>query len=190
MGVIIGVFAVFFKDTPMSLITKTSAEHAYKSFIHIAQFNGKDVESTGLSVDYIKEIQINYKLNYLGKKTAKVKKFTPLDLFRYPSLRGMTLILIAVDLVYTLQYFTPTLMLNQFNFNIYISGLSLGSANLLAGIGAYLAISRFNRRQTGCISFTIIMLCSIILVFIWDQDATEVTDIKANIATLVLIFFI
>ena len=40
MLVIAVVFIVFFKDTPISLITKHSAEAAFERFIYIARFNG------------------------------------------------------------------------------------------------------------------------------------------------------
>lgn len=40
MLIIMVVFIVFFKDTPISMITKNSAEKAYKSLMHIAKING------------------------------------------------------------------------------------------------------------------------------------------------------
>ena len=54
-----------------------------------------------------------------------MKKFTVFDLFRYKSLRTMTLILIAVDCVFYLQYLAPTLMLNQFDFDIFLNGAAI-----------------------------------------------------------------
>ena len=37
----------------------------------------------------------------------------------------MTIILIFVDIIFYLQYLTPTLMLAQFNFNIFVNGASI-----------------------------------------------------------------
>ena len=34
------LFVVFFKDTPISIITKHSAEEAYEQLLYIAKFNG------------------------------------------------------------------------------------------------------------------------------------------------------
>ena len=34
------------------------------------------------------------------------------------------------------------------------------------------------------------MSSSIVLIFIWDQNETEVTDIGSNIAVLIFLFFI
>ena len=61
----------------------------------------------------------------LRKTTLNAKKFTLLDLFRYKSLRTMTIILIFLDCVFALQYLTPTLMLNQFNFDIFLNGSAI-----------------------------------------------------------------
>jgi hypothetical protein len=102
----------------------------------------------------------------------------------------MTLILIFVDIVFTLQYYAPTLMLNQFNFNIFINGAAIESAQIFAGFLGYFTIYRVPRRTMACVSFAIIMACSTVLIFIWDQDETEVTDIGSNMVTLIFLFFI
>lgn len=34
------IFLIFFKDTPISMITKNSAEKAYENLLYIAKFNG------------------------------------------------------------------------------------------------------------------------------------------------------
>ena len=37
----------------------------------------------------------------------------------------MTITLIFLDCVFALQYLTPTLMLNQFNFDIFLNGAAI-----------------------------------------------------------------
>ena len=81
----------------------------------------------------------------------------------------MTIILIIVDSVFYLQYLAPTLMLNQFHFNIFVNGTVVQSSQIFASIFGYLTITKIPRRVSGCVSFTIITLCAIILVKIWDQ---------------------
>ena len=39
--ILIVIFIIFFKDTPISLITKNSSEKAYKNLLFIAKINGK-----------------------------------------------------------------------------------------------------------------------------------------------------
>ena len=51
-----------------------------------------------------------------------LKSFTIIDLFRYKSLRWLTVMVIFVDIFFFFQYITPTLMLNQFKFSIFLNG--------------------------------------------------------------------
>ena len=81
-------------------------------------------------------------------------------------------------------------MLSQFHFDIFLSGASIESAQVFAAVFGYFTIYRLPRRTEGGVSFFIIMCCSIVLIFIWDQNESEVSDIGSNIATLILIFII
>lgn len=40
------------------------------------------------------------------------------------------------------------------------------------------------------LSFTVIMVCAIVLIFIWDQGETHNNNIGSNIAVLIFMFFI
>jgi len=184
------IFLVFFKDTPISLISKNSPEKAYQNLMHIAKING--IDNPDLTLEEVKEIQNRYKRDILRKSVTsnKSKKFTFIDLFRYKSLRIMTITLIFVDCVFVLQYLTPTLMLNQFDFNVFVSGSVIEASQILVSIFGYLAIYRVPRRISGMISFTIIMICSIILVFIWDQNGSDDGDSTRKIVVLIFIFVI
>ena len=138
----------------------------------------------------MRETKETYKRQCQSQNSSKTKKFSVLDLFRYKSLRKMTLILIVVDCVFYLRYLAPTLMLNQFHFNIFLNGVAIESAQVFAAIFGYLTIMKIPRRVSGCVSFGIIMLCSFILIFIWDQDETEVKNIGSGIVVLIFLFFI
>ena len=155
----------------------------------IARVNKREDQFT-YTVGDIKEYQNQYKRQFLRKSSLGSHKFSILDLFRYKSLRGLTLMLIFVDIVFTLEYFTPVLLLGQFNFGIFINGAAIQSAQVFAAIFGYFTIYKLPRRLEGGVSNLILMICSIVLIFIWDQDQTEVTDIGSNIATLLLIFVI
>ena len=68
------------------------------------------------------------------------------------------------------EHLTPTLMLSQFHFDIFISGASIESAQIFAAVFGFFTIYRLPRRIEGGVSFFIIMICSIVLIFIWDQN--------------------
>lgn len=79
-----------------------------------------------MTVEEIAQIQAQYKADLVSQSSSKnAKKFSLIDLFRYKSLRSMTFILIFMDCVFMFQYLTPTLMLSQFNFNIFLNGAAI-----------------------------------------------------------------
>ena len=80
--------------------------------LKIAKING--IKDADLTVQDIIDTQNQYRRKIASRSTVnlKIKKFTILDLFRYKSLRKLTLILLVVDSVFYLQYLAPTLMLD------------------------------------------------------------------------------
>lgn len=90
----------------------------------IAKINKKVVFD--LTIDDVKDIQAKYREQYLQEQeNSTVKSFTVLDLFKYPSLRTLVILFTLLDCVLNLQYFTPTLMLDQLNFSIFVSGFAV-----------------------------------------------------------------
>jgi hypothetical protein len=58
----------------------------------------------------------------------------------------MTILLVFMDIVFSLQYLAPTLMLGQFDLSIYVSGLVIESAQVFAGIIPFFTIYKLPRR--------------------------------------------
>jgi len=83
----------------------------------------------------------------------------------------MTLMLIIMDFTIDLEYYTPTLMLDQFHFSIFVNGLVIQSSQIFASIISSLLVYRIKRRIFGMISFAVVAMCSFGLIFIWDQDS-------------------
>ena len=135
----------------------------------------------------MKELQSKYKSSL---KQTKSRSFSMLDLFRFKSLRYMTLIFIFLDFSIDLEFFSPTFMLDQFKFSIYINGLVVQSSQIISSIIICFLVYRVKRKVYAYISFAVIMVSSIALVFIWDQNNEEVTDVGANAVVLALIFVI
>ena len=95
-----------------------------------------------------------------------------------------------VDCSVALQYYAPTLMLDQFKLNIFINGLVVESSQLMSSLLSCFIVERVPRRIMTMASFTLILACSLALVFLWDQDQEEATDLVANLTVLVFIFVI
>lgn len=102
----------------------------------------------------------------------------------------MTITLIFVDCVFVLQWLTPTLMLNQFNFNVFVSGAVIESASVMVGIFGYFTIYKIPRRMSGMVSFGIIVACSIVLIFVWNQDGGNDEEVGSNVVVLLFVFII
>ena len=186
-SLIVGVAIVFFiKDTPIGLVTKCSAKDAYNSLCFIAKINKK--HDFNMKEKEIENLQQTYKSSM---KQSKSKNFSIVDLFQYKSLRYMTIIFIILDFSIDLEFFSPTFMLDQFKFSIYINGIVVQSSQIIASIVVCFLVNRVKRKIYAYVSFAVIMICSIVLIFIWDQNnEEEVTDIGANSAVLALIFVI
>ena len=123
-------------------------------------------------------------------KESDKKVFSVIDLFRYKSLRMMTVILVIIDVTSDLIFFAPSLMIDQFNFNIYINGLVVQTGQFISGAISIYMITYAPRRLLAIVSFSVVMVCSFALIFLWDQNQEKVTDISSNILVLVLIFVI
>ena len=102
----------------------------------------------------------------------------------------MTILLVFLDIVFSLQYLAPTLMLGQFNFNIYVNGLVIESAQVFAGLIPFFTIYKIPRRWEGVVSFGIICACSIVLIFVWDQNATSSSSTANSVLTLMFMFLV
>lgn len=156
------------RDTPICLISSHSPEAALKALQFMASFNGKT--DFDLSINEVKDIQRNYK-GGLDKMKGKVsRRFSILDLFRYRSLCMLTVFLVVMDCTLDLQYYTPTLMLSQFKFSIFINGLVIQSSQILASLLTVFVIHRFPRKRFNSFSYGVVTVCSLVLVFIWDQN--------------------
>jgi hypothetical protein len=81
--------------------------------------------------------------------------------------------LTVVQLSINFLYYAPAMMLDDFDFNIFINGIVLGAANLAGRIFASLLIKRIKRKTMGLLSFATILVFSFILLFLWRHNASE-----------------
>jgi hypothetical protein len=63
-------------------------------------------------------------------------------------------------------FYAPALMLDQFNFNIFIDGLVVGFSEFVVYPIAYFAINKLPRKRAGVMFFALALVCSIVLIFI------------------------
>ena len=115
------------------------------------------------------------------------KRFSVLDLFKFKSLRGMTLMLILLHCTIIFEFYAPALMLDKFKLDIFINGLVIGASEILSDPICYFLIMKTRRRLVAYACFAATFLCSAVLTFMWDQE-DEDPDIGKSIGVLVFIF--
>lgn len=79
-------------------------------------------------------------------------------------------------------------MLGSFKFDIYINALALASSQVLANFTAGVVISKFKRRWISFTCFGSTLLCSVALIFLWDQNEETESSLATNIIILILLF--
>ena len=57
---------------------------------------------------------------------SKDHKFTILDLWRFRSLRKITLVASAIHFLVSLEFFIPAFIVDKYELGLYISGLVVG----------------------------------------------------------------
>jgi hypothetical protein len=95
---------------------------------------------------------------------------TPLDLFRFGSLRFITICMGIISIVTYFVYYGPTLIIDQIGFDIYTSNIVLNASDLLTYYPLYLLILSIRRRISGIFLFSIATTISIILIFFIIPD--------------------
>lgn len=72
--------------------------------------------------------------------------------------------------VIIVQFYAPSLMLDQFKLNIFIDGLVIGISELICYPICYFMIMKTKRKTTGYLCFAVAFVCAFILIFLWKSD--------------------
>jgi hypothetical protein len=96
--------------------------------------------------------------------------------------------LIVLQLAINFLFYSPTLMLADFDFSIFINGIVIGAASAVSYIASYFAINKINRKTLGIVSFTVILILSFTLIFLWKPDGSELG--KGTSEAILVSFFI
>ena len=81
----------------------------------------------------------------------------------------MTLVAIILQCTMAFEFYAPAMIIDQFGWSIYGTGVIMGLSELIAYPICYLMITRVGRRVTAYWCFAIALVCSGILYFIWEQ---------------------
>lgn len=93
-------------------------------------------------------------------------KVSPLDLFRFSSLRSTTIISCLLSYIILSMYYGPTLIIDSIGFNTYVSSFAIQISEIIGFIPTYFYIDKAKRRATGLILFLIATASSLILTIV------------------------
>ena len=120
--------------------------------------------------------------------TVYNKVSTFVDIFSYPSLRGVTIAQGIVSISTYLIYYGPILIIGQFGFDIYTSNLVLNVADILTYYPLMLIIDKIRRRAGCMLLFFIATVVSGILIFLVKPKDCDTCSIIFIQLALIFVF--
>lgn len=169
----------FLKESPMYLIKK-DPENALKEINEIGQINKQQNDIlTMADIQNVMRVQETIKYD---------KPSVPWDVFRYSSLRVITIAQGFISISIFMMYYGPTLIVSQFGFNIYTSETVLNVSDLLTYYPLMLIIDKVRRRKCSSILFIVATTASIVLIFITNPDNCDMCATVFIQLSLVFVF--
>ena len=107
-------------------------------------------------------------------------------MFRFSSLRGVTIFLCLINFVVLSLYYGPVLSIESIGFNIYVSAVVVQLSELVVYFPLYKVIDKIPRLQAGLILFSINGICAFILLFLEKPEDCDFCAI--SIVELIIIF--
>ena len=84
------------------------------------------------------------------------KKYSTIDLCKYPSLRKTTIPLGIVFLFFGFLYYGPSAIIDKFSFNLFIAQLLLSCSDCIAYPTASIFIKNIKRRKFSVIGYSVV----------------------------------
>ena len=141
-----------------------------------------------MTEDEIIEIKSDYQKRMASCAKSHTSKFSIVDLFRYRSLLSITLLGNLVHFIIITGFYGPALIVEQFNFNIFLNGLVIGTSEFTAYPLCLFLITRLGRKKIAYGCFIISFISAGALTFLWKQGNHEANFDVQNILVLVFVF--
>ena len=115
---------------------------------------------------------------------------TYIDLFRYKSLRNITVSSMILFLSSSILFFMPLNLVTQFGFNFYLNGLIINLSELISFPFSLYFVRTLKRRTFVCRCLVVALIASFMLVFI-DKNMICVDNCwNARMVGELLLFFL
>ena len=94
------------------------------------------------------------------------KKYSPIDLFRYPSLRMLPIWDGIANFMILVLYYGPVFILSSFGFNPFVVQIIFCSSEIVAYWLSSFMITTISRLKAGMILLSLTLVCNFAVVFI------------------------
>lgn len=89
-----------------------------------------------------------------------------MDLFRYSSLRMITLCSITLFFAANILYNAPLMLIDEFGFDFYLNGVILNVSELITYFFTFVFITHIPRKTLNITTSAVSFVCSFLLIFI------------------------
>ncbi len=164
------IFAYFFvQETPQFLIKRYTPEEIRSSLRFMAQINKQRwsfEENRAVSEPNLSEMARIY--DECNEKSNK-KIFTYLDLFKYASLKKITICTALMFFSINFLYYAPLMLISQFGLDFYMNGVIVNLSDLVTYPFSYYFILTLKRRKFNIFASIAAFACSFALVFLYTN---------------------
>ena len=100
------------------------------------------------------------------KNKHKHKIFSPIDLFRYSSIRFISVAVCSLSIFIYILYYGPLMLISKLSFSPYVNAFVVNISELVTYPISYFLIERIPRQKIGYILYAISGAASFSLIFI------------------------
>ena len=97
-----------------------------------------------------------------------------LDLFHFGSLRNITINMLLLGFLSYAMYYAPTLIIEQYGFNIYINNIMVTIADTIGFLILLFYLAKIPRKTSCILCFLIATTLALILVFFTVPDDCDI----------------
>ena len=116
--------------------------------------------------------------------------FTYLDLFRYPSLRIITICSVFLFFTNNFVYYSPLALVDEFGFNFFLNGVFLNVAQFITFLFGMVIITHVRRKVFFYATAVVAFLSAFALIFLSQNKVCSSNFFSARMIVELIFFFI
>ena len=91
-------------------------------------------------------------------------------MFRYDSLRSLTIKVVTMILGFVLMFMGPAFLIDRFSLGLFANGTMIGVSEVISYAITYPIVQACRRRLIYKWGLSVSTVCAVALLFLWDQS--------------------